>query len=121
MGGREECPWWVLNRMTEEPSSGRSDLGSVLSGRGSSRDGRREPTGKEEYGPERRYHFLTPSFSPSDTKAPCSPQRPDSTSAGSIFRMSGNDTNLYTNFFPITFLMIFWGGETNVHFLITRS
>lgn len=94
--------------MTEEPSSGRSDLASILTGRCSCC---REPTVKEEYRPERRYGFLKPSssVSTSDAKTASSLQRPDSTSAGSIFRMSGKDTNLYTNFFPITFLMMFWG------------
>lgn len=30
-----------------------------------------------------------------------------STVCGSIFKISGKDTNLYTNFCPITFLMMF--------------
>lgn len=30
-----------------------------------------------------------------------------STACGSIFKISGNETNLYTNFCPITFLMMF--------------
>lgn len=35
------------------------------------------------------------------------PSRLISTECGSIFRISGKETNLYTNFCPITFLMMF--------------
>lgn len=97
--GSEEWPRWVMNRMTEEQSSGRSDLGSVLIGRCCSKEWCRELILKEEYRPEWRYWFLSPpsssSASGSDAVPPLSSLlRPDSTNAGSIFRISGNDTNL---------------------------
>lgn len=96
--GREEWPRLVMNRMTEELSSWRSDLGSILTGWCSSKECCRELTVNEEYRPEWRYWFLPPSSSSasgSDMAPPLSSLlRPDSTTAGSIFRISGNDTNL---------------------------